>query len=859
MASYNELLALIDAYINQNGVQAITGQVLNGVLRAMVDQLGRGYSIMGAADPTTDPGTPDGPETWFASVPGTYTNFDGIQIVDGELALLSYVPSTGFSKNTIYEGFQTVQATIDGNVGTPAVGVSYANGILSFDFHNMKGVTGDPAGFGAVTASVDSNIGTPSVQVQTSGPDTAKAIAFQFHNLKGETGVTSVLATVDNTSGNPQCAVSLNGQQLVLNFTGLKGAQGDTGSSVDYPFTIVNNLTTDDATQALSAAQGVVLAGQLSQLDLEVSQLQQEVEELGSKTVTGEMIPSSTEVDQYISSTGDLSTLVDSQVKIFDVEEGDEITLTISGAVGSSIAWAFYSASPIGSATMVSKSGQSKFANGTHNLTIASGVTKFAVTITSDGTYSIVGPTKTDLDTRLNTTESDIADLQEDVSDIQGDVLTLQTDVQNVGTINTTEEMTPDTIVADKYISSDGSLADLSGSSSVYVYEVEEGDEFVLTIANAVGNSIGWAFYNSSTLGSASLVSKSGASKNCNGTHDLTVPTGATHFALTVLTDGTYSTVKPITLTLDDRFNAITDEVDEMQGELKNGLFQYKVENDTIKVAYGYGTVDLIVSFYKKGGNNIFDYGRLDTIVKGGVIDRAAATNILFISTDWHAPFVIAALDNIDGDDVDSHYYTGGNHQYNNLASGSTATGRTTAISFYADGRAVTSGSGYASNIEIRWTNLVQGYNTKKADGTGREILQENHRIFFNGKEFEESVELIALEDLVCETWYGLQYSGRASIYPNTIFVGGPTRTVTTANSSSGASDTPRIIGYGTNDKIEMTVDTTFDLGKRPGYTGNSSAFTSGGNKAYFHILDNITMGEGEHFFLKGSCRFLPV
>ena len=209
MASYNELLALIDAYINQNGVQAITGQVLNGVLRAMVDQLGRGYSIMGAADPTTDPGTPDGPESWFASVPGTYTNFDGIQIADGELALLSYTPSDGFAKNTIYDGFQEVTAQIDGNVGTPAVGVSYANGILSFDFHNMKGETGDPAGFGSVSATIDDNIGTPSVSVAASGPDTARNFAFNFRNLKGETGVTSVLATVDNTSGNPQCAVSL--------------------------------------------------------------------------------------------------------------------------------------------------------------------------------------------------------------------------------------------------------------------------------------------------------------------------------------------------------------------------------------------------------------------------------------------------------------------------------------------------------------------------------------------------------------------------------------------------------------------------------------------------------------------------
>lgn len=314
MASYNELLALIDAYINQNGVQAITGQVLNGVLRAMVDQLGRGYSIMGAADPTTDPGTPDGPETWFASVPGTYTNFDGIQIVDGELALLSYEPSTGFSKNTIYEGFQTVQATIDGNVGTPAVGVSYANGILSFDFHNMKGVTGDPAGFGAVTASVDSNIGTPSVQVQTSGPDTAKAIAFQFHNLKGETGVTSVLATVDNTSGNPQCAVSLNGQQLVLNFTGLKGAQGDTGSSVDYPFTIVNNLTTNDPAQALSAAMGVQLESKVSQLEAEV--------------YVGEYAPIQTEATRNIRPTsGGILVGYNDYTYIAEVSSGDEVRI----------------------------------------------------------------------------------------------------------------------------------------------------------------------------------------------------------------------------------------------------------------------------------------------------------------------------------------------------------------------------------------------------------------------------------------------------------------------------------------------------------------------------------------------------
>lgn len=276
MASYNELLALIDAYINRNGVQAITGQILNGVLKAMVDQLGRGYTLMGYAEPTGDPGTPDGPESWFASVPGTYTNYGEIQVAAGELALLSFAPSEGWTKNTIYEGFREVTATADDNIGFPQVGVTYANGVLSFDFKNIKGEpgeNGDPAGFGSVTASVDDQVGTPSVSVSSSGPDTAKNFAFAFHNLKGETGVTSVVATVDNTSGNPQCSVSLQGGQLTLAFTGLKGAQGNTGSSVDYPFTIVNNLTTDDPTQALSAAMGVQLESEVSQLEAKVGDL----------------------------------------------------------------------------------------------------------------------------------------------------------------------------------------------------------------------------------------------------------------------------------------------------------------------------------------------------------------------------------------------------------------------------------------------------------------------------------------------------------------------------------------------------------------------------------------------------------
>ena len=278
MASYNELKALIDAYIYPNGVQAITGQILNGVLKAIVDQVGAGYNLMGVAQPSDDPGTPDAPSTWFAYEAGTYTDFGGVTVTAGELAIIS---SDGLSwtKQTIFPGIQSVTASVDDQTGTPAVTPSYdpATGAISFAFENLKGAPGADgndgaaAGFGTIGATVDNTTGTPAVSVQESGPNTAKNLSFQFTGLKGETGVTSVLVTVDDTVGSPSCAVSLSGQVLSLAFTGLKGAQGDTGSSVDYPFTIVNNCTTNDATQALSAAQGVYLDGKVSQLEAEVN------------------------------------------------------------------------------------------------------------------------------------------------------------------------------------------------------------------------------------------------------------------------------------------------------------------------------------------------------------------------------------------------------------------------------------------------------------------------------------------------------------------------------------------------------------------------------------------------------------
>lgn len=271
MAKYSAIKAAVNAYIKANGRKEITGSILNAVLNATIDSLGKYFQFAGVATPTTDPENPDQNVCYLAGEPGTYTNFDNIVLENEEIALLFFDGT--WSKQRMLLGIQEVIATVDDTVGTPSVDVDYSEGQLELDFHNIKGQKGDTgaaAGFGTIGATIDGNIGTPGVSVQESGPATAKNLVFNFTNLKGETGVTSVVATIDNGVGTPTCEVSLVGQQLTLAFHNLKGEQGNTGSSVDYPFEIVNNLTTNDSTKALSAAQGVALKGEVDQLEAKV-------------------------------------------------------------------------------------------------------------------------------------------------------------------------------------------------------------------------------------------------------------------------------------------------------------------------------------------------------------------------------------------------------------------------------------------------------------------------------------------------------------------------------------------------------------------------------------------------------------
>lgn len=137
-------------------------------------------------------------------------------------------------------GITSVQASIaDNEPGTPSAEATLLNKVLSLVFHHLKGDKGDTG------ATPDISVGT----VTTGAPGTP------------------VVVTMTGTAAAPVLNIT-----IPQGLKGDKGDQGNTGSSVEFPYELVNNLTTNDPTKGLSAAQGVVLDGKISQLDQKVSE-----------------------------------------------------------------------------------------------------------------------------------------------------------------------------------------------------------------------------------------------------------------------------------------------------------------------------------------------------------------------------------------------------------------------------------------------------------------------------------------------------------------------------------------------------------------------------------------------------------
>ena len=317
--------------------------------------------------------------------------------------------------------------------------------------------------------------------------------------------------------------------------------------------------------------------------------------------------------------------------------------------------------------------------------------------------------------------------------------------------------------------------------------------------------------------------------------NDVTIPDGCTHIIYQSASE-----------------TEITGNVEiEAEGVLP---IKYIVDNsgDAISIFSAYGDGLGEFEFGKRGPNNLPDF-RFITV--GG---RIKYSN----STDWHGPYIIGAVNNIDGDDTGTITYTGGNHNYANTGSmDSTPTARNLYLKFYADGKELNTGDlGSAQNITIEWANRVQAYNTRKVDGSGREVLEERHRLVFDGFEWVSELEIQPLEDVRIESYYGFQCA--VTNYPTIYMIGAVYRTPFsyTEPHSSGNNKPNKYVAYSNEDKLEMEVDRSYDLGTGFFYgdSGTDGFRTISSGKGYTYLISQRNVSANAVYGARAFYRFMP-
>lgn len=286
---------------------------------------------------------------------------------------------------------------------------------------------------------------------------------------------------------------------------------------------------------------------------------------------------------------------------------------------------------------------------------------------------------------------------------------------------------------------------------------------------------------------------------------------------------------------------------------------------------------DLAIRFKRKTGNNLPDFYSWDVCknISSNVLvddDEVEKRSISQGDTDYLSPSVVYAINNVDGDypDFTSGKLTGGWHMYDSKTSGDyTATARNISFKVYCDGKEVVAGEKIrGDDVIVDIVNRLQGSNTEKADGSGREIIEQHFRISFRkGNEVVVDGEITALEDILYANYYGISYYfyGKQKTLPcylvgDEITREGVTPTIDLHRSDNNCN---AIISITDTDVFEMNIDTSIDLGKFNHNSGFNIQFSSG--KAYPILIlkkeknNYLKLPKGGKAFFRGKYKCYPT
>lgn len=290
-----------------------------------------------------------------------------------------------------------------------------------------------------------------------------------------------------------------------------------------------------------------------------------------------------------------------------------------------------------------------------------------------------------------------------------------------------------------------------------------------------------------------------------------------------------------------------------------------KVENEVVYIKAKYNdSYDICFVLKKRGGNNLVDFEQIFLVRNTDNLNKDFTSKRILLknSTDFFSPHVVGANQNKDGDNINSYNFTGGNHKTTNTDVGGGTTAKCTSFKIYANNMEITNETETieCNEVKLLWTNLIQGYNTSKSDGSGRSILEEDIVITIKGTRIECDIKHVALESLKRIIYYGLQALGTS--FTNIRFVGGVNRGAfaTNVSSYSGNKTCRAMILTDTTNKDQLELGIYFDDLGLLEYCPESysSAFNTSYGKAYFNVIRDVPleMAQGDCSYTRGYYDF---
>lgn len=339
--------------------------------------------------------------------------------------------------------------------------------------------------------------------------------------------------------------------------------------------------------------------------------------------------------------------------------------------------------------------------------------------------------------------------------------------------------------------------------------------------------------------------------------YEYVVPDGAAYFSVT-----SYQ-IRPVV----QKYTLAIDQTEHFplylhrRNALAEVMCKYSADNDVVYL------------FNKVGPSSIMQIAGYDKLPNTEMYCSGdftkARTHILQAGTDWMSPYKVIAVNNADGDGAGqgvNGYYTGGFHAYDNSQSG-VATGRTSAYKLFIDNKEITDTADKVyeatDSVTLEVTNLIQGNNTTKEDGTGREILQEKIIYTITPNRIDIVNTITALEDIIISQYYGLQlYLGAIGGFSGFSYYGDTVENHDFSVATSYTKEIDSLIGGldGDANRIVCQLDKK-GIGRHQYIkSGGIMARSIAGRKVYNSLVDNspnyLPLSTGDSVFISGHYAF---